>query len=307
MAIRSEWLENDYYGRLGVSEDASREEITRAYRQLARQFHPDTHPDDPQAEEQFKLISAAYDVIGDDGRRKEYDEARRLVAAGAGPGFAGGSDGTGPGFGDAGWAPGGFTTFQFDGEGLQDLLGDLFSAARAPRRGRDLQANLRLSFDDAISGTTTDVRIAHRKIKVRVPAGVDDGQVIRLAGKGEAGPNDGPAGDALVTVHVGGHRVFGRKGKDLTITVPITFPEAALGAEIAVPTFEGEPVTLRVPAGTPNGRTFRVAGRGVPARKGDLLVTVEVAVPRKLNKQERQAVEALAEATTDSPRADLAA
>jgi molecular chaperone DnaJ len=306
MAIRSEWLENDYYGRLGVSEDASREEITRAYRQLAREFHPDTHPDDPQAEEQFKQISAAYDVIGNDGRRKEYDEARRLVAEGArsgpgfGPGFAGGAD-------FSGWAPGGFTTFQFDGDGLQDLLGDLFAAARAPRRGRDLQANLRLGFEDAVNGTTTDVKVAHRRIKVRVPAGVDDGQVIRLAGKGEAGPNDGPAGDVLVTVHVGGHRHFGRKGKDLTISVPITFPEAALGAEIAVPTFDGEPVTLRVPAGTPNGRTFRVAGRGVPARQGDLLVTVEVAVPRKLNKKERQAVEALAEAATESPRADLAA
>jgi molecular chaperone DnaJ len=140
---------------------------------------------------------------------------------------------------------------------------------------------------------------------VRVPAGVDDGQVIRLRGKGEAGRDGGPAGDLLVTVHVSGHRLFGRRGKDLTLTVPVTFPEAALGAEIIVPTFDGEPVTLKVPEGTPSGRTFRIAGRGVAAQDGDLLVTVEVAVPRRLNKKQRQAVEALASVSDESPRADL--
>jgi molecular chaperone DnaJ len=322
MAIRSEWLEKDYYSKLGVPDDATREEITRAYRRLARQYHPDTHPDDPEAEEQFKEISAAYDVIGDEDRRKEYDEARRLVAAGVGNGAGFGPGDFGPGdfgpgdFGPGGFGPGGFggfgsatpggfTTFEVDGESLQDLLGGLFATARGPRRGRDLRSQLRLSFEDAVSGTTTEVRQGHRHIKVRVPAGVDDGQVIRLPGKGEPGRDGGPEGDLLVTVHVAGHRLFGRRGKDLTLSVPITFPEAALGAEITVPVLDGEPVTLKVPEGTPNGRTFRIAGRGVPALGGDLLVTVGVAVPRRLSKKERQAVQALAEASTESPRADL--
>jgi molecular chaperone DnaJ len=300
MAIRSEWLEKDYYGRLGVSEDASREEITRAYRQLARQYHPDAHPDDPQAEEQFKEISAAYDVIGDETRRKEYDEARRL-ADGGGSEFGG----FGPSFGS--WAPGGFTTFRVEGdvEGLEDLLGGLFTGARLPRRGRDLRSGLRLSFDEAVTGTTTEVRVGRRRIKVRVPAGVDDGQLIRLRGKGDPGSEGGEPGDLLVTVSVGGHRLFGRQGKDITLTVPVTFPEVALGADITIPTFAGEPMTLRIPAGTQTGSTFRVPGHGVPARGGDLLVTVEVSVPRRLTKSERQAVEALASATTESPRSDL--
>jgi molecular chaperone DnaJ len=317
MAIRSEWLEQDYYEKLGVAEDASREEITRAYRKLAREYHPDTHPDDPRAEDKFKEISAAYDVIGDESRRKEYDEARRLVAAGVGGGAGFGPDGFGGfgpggpgGFTTGGFGPGGFTTFRVDGdlrdiEGLEDLLGGLFSTGPVPRQGRDRQSQLRLSFEDAVTGTTADVRVGAHRIKVRVPAGVNDGQLIRVAGKGHPGQNGGPAGDLLVTVHVGSHRLFGRKGKDLTLTVPVTFPEAALGAEISVPTFEGEPVTLKLPAGTPTGRTFRVADRGVPALGGDLLVTVEVSVPRRLSKAERQAVEALAEVSDESPRKDL--
>jgi molecular chaperone DnaJ len=324
MAIRSEWLEQDYYEKLGVAEDAAREEITRAYRKLAREYHPDTHPDDPQAEDKFKEISAAYDVIGDEGRRKEYDEARRLVAAGVGGGNGFGPDGFGPdgfgpfgpggagagGFTTGGFGPGGFTTFRVDGdlrdiEGLEDLLGGLFRTGPVPRPGRDRRSQLRLSFDDAVTGTTAEVRVGTHRIKVRVPAGVNDGQLIRVAGKGHPGQNDGPAGDLLVTVHVASHRLFGRKGKDLTLTVPVTFPEAALGAEISVPTFEGEPVTLKIPAGTPTGRTFRVADRGVPALGGDLLVTVEVSVPRRLSTAERQAVEALAEVSKESPRKDL--
>lgn len=321
MAIRSEWLEQDYYEKLGVAEDASKEEITRAYRKLAREYHPDTHPDDPQAEDKFKEISAAYDVIGDEGRRKEYDEARRLVAAGVGgragsgpggfttggfgPFGAGGPDGASGGFGQ-----GGFTTFRVDGDlrdigNLEDLLGGLFTTGPIPRQGRDRRSQLRLSFEDAVTGTTADVRVGTHKIKVRVPAGVDDGQLIRVGGKGHPGQNGGPDGDLLVTVHVASHRLIGRKGKDLTLTLPLTFPEAALGASISVPTFQGDPVTLKIPAGTPTGRTFRVADRGVPALGGDMLVTVEVSVPRRLSKAERQAVEALAEAIDESPRKDL--
>jgi molecular chaperone DnaJ len=313
MAIRSEWLENDYYSRLGVAETATREQITRAYRKLARQYHPDTHPEDPEAEEQFKEVAAAYDVVGDEARRKEYDEARRLVAAGVGSGSGSWPGGFQPGGGFGGFdsaAPGGFATFRVEGdlsdvEGLEDLLGGLFASARVPRPGRDRRSQLRLSFEEAVTGTTTEVRLGTRRIKVRVPAGLEDGQVIRLRGKGDPGQEGGPAGDLLVTVRAAGHRLFGRQGKDLTLTVPVTFPEAALGAEITVPTLEGEPVTLKVPEGTPNGRTFRIPGRGVPARGGDLLVTVEVAVPRRLTKKQRQAVEALAAVTSESPREDL--
>ena len=145
-----------------------------------------------------------------------------------------------------------------------------------------------------------------RQVRVRIPAGVQDGQRIRVKGRGAAGHNGGPSGDLYVVVHVGSHRLFGRKGKDLTLTVPITFAEAALGATVRVPTLDG-PVSLKIPAGTPNGKTFRVRGRGAhtPHAPGDLLVTVEVAVPTRLSDDERAAVEALAAATTENPRGHL--
>ncbi len=146
-----------------------------------------------------------------------------------------------------------------------------------------------------------------REVKVRIPAGVADGQRIRLKGRGGPGRNGGPAGDLYVIAQVAADPVFGRDGNNLTLTVPVTFPEAALGTKLKVPTLEGDPVTLKLPAGTSSGRTFRIKGRGVPAKKGrgDLMVTVEVAVPTKLTSEERRAVEALAEATTASPRTHL--
>jgi molecular chaperone DnaJ len=146
-----------------------------------------------------------------------------------------------------------------------------------------------------------------RTVKVRIPAGVQDGQRIRMKERGGPGRHGGPAGDLYVTVHVGSHALFGRKGRDLTLTVPVTYPEAALGADITVPTLEAGPVTLRIPAGTRSGRTFRVKGRGVPHGKttGDLLVTVEVAVPTRLSEAERRAVEELAAASDASPRSHL--
>lgn len=327
MAVRAEWLEKDYYDVLGVPETASDKELNRAYRRLARRLHPDANPGDPAAEERFKAVTAAYDVLGDPERRREYDEARRLRASGFadGPGFG---DGPG-GFGDG---PGGFT-FRFEegddggfgvgGFDLGDLLGDVFGGgaagggprARRPRRGRDLVAELPLGFEEAVRGTTRSVTLAGvdgqaaRTVRARVPAGVDDGQTVRLPGRGEPGGDGGPAGDLLLRVRVEPHRRFGRQGRDLTVTVPVTFPEAALGAVVTVPTLD-DPVTLRVPPGTPSGRTFRVRGRGVPAAggapAGDLLVTVEVAVPPTLTPDQRRAVEALAAALGDAdPRAGL--
>ena len=364
-----------------MSETATEQEIRRAYRKLAKKHHPDANPG---SEDRFKEISAAYDVLSDAEKRKEYDEVRRLgpMAGGFGPGA-----GAPGGFGGGG-GPGGFT-FTTDNlgdlGGLGDLFGNLFGGgggrrrgqgATGPRRGDDLETELHLSFLDAVNGVTTTVNLTSeaacrtcngsgaapgtspvmvctqchgrgvieenqgpfsfspparaaaggarssrspcptcrgtgverrpREVKVRIPAGVDDGQRIRLKGRGGAGRNGGPPGDLYVVVHVTSHELFKRKGRDLLLTVPVTFPEATLGAEIKVPTLDA-PVTVKVPAGTRSGRTFRVKGRGVPASKGagDLLVTTEVAVPAKLTPEQRDLVQALAEATEESPRTHL--
>ena len=376
MAPQRDWFEKDFYKVLGVSEKADQKEITRAYRKLARENHPDTNAGDEAAEERFKEISSAYDVVGDADKRKEYDEVRKLGPAG---GMFGGGGG-GPG--GAGFPGGGFT----DGADLGDLLGGLFGRrsrgrggpprGAGPQRGGDLEAELHLDFVDAVNGLTTTIHLTSdaachtchgsgakpgtvpttcplcdgrgflddnqgyfsfsqpcpqcggngtvvtdpcptcagsgierrpREVKVRLPAGVSDGQKIRLKGRGGPGANGGPPGDLYVIAHVNPHPVFGRKAKDLTLTAPVTFAEAALGANVTVPTLGGERVTIKVPPGTRSGRTFRVKGKGVPTSKGtgDLLVTVEVAVPQKLSAAERKAVEALAAASDESPRAHL--
>jgi molecular chaperone DnaJ len=385
LAPQREWFEKDYYSVLGVAKDASEKEISRAYKKLAKEFHPDANQNNAAAEERFKEVSAAYDVLGDKEKKTEYDEVRRMVAAGVGPG---GMGGYGPG---AGGGAGGFT-FDFGdadmgGGGLGDILGNLFgrgargggrgARATGPQRGQDLETELHLSFVDAIRGVTSTVRfradaecstchgsgarpgtqpercpqcggsgsiavdqgpfsfsqvcpncggrgqviadpcptcrgrgveMRAREVKVRIPAGVDDGQRIRVKGRGAAGANGGPPGDLYVVVSVRPHAVFGRTGRNLTVHVPLTFPEAALGAEVKVPTLD-DPVTVRIPAGTPTGKVLRVRGRGVPSSNGtaagDLLVTVDVQVPTALTDEQRSAVEAMAKAFTDDPRAGL--
>lgn len=308
MEAQREWLEKDYYAVLGVPSSATDKEITKAYRKLARDLHPDRNPDDAASEERFKEVAAAYDVLGDTEKRSSYDEIRRLGPIGGG--FAGGSPGAG-----------GASTFNIGDMGdLGDLLGGFFGASRGrthdrqprPRAGVDLEADLTLSFGDAVSGVTKDVLLSSDtlggsdEVKVRIPAGVDDGQRIRLRGKGGPGSAGGPRGDLHVTVHVSPDRLFGRKGANLTVKVPIAYAEAVLGADISVPTFDGEPVTVRIPPGTTSGKTFRVRGRGVETSKktGDLLVTVDIAVPTEVSDAEREAIEALAE-VTDSPRTHL--
>jgi len=322
MAPQRDWLEKDYYKILGVAEDAPAKEITKAFRKLARKHHPDAAGGD---EERFKEVQAAYDVIGNSDKRAEYDEVRRLGASGFGP--------FGP---DSGFAsgPGGFQVRVEDLSdlgGLGDLLGGLFGRGRRndgfgnagfrggtppPIRGVDQQAELHLGFMEAVEGVTTTVNLTSdelgpngverrtRQVKVRIPAGVADGQTIRLPGKGGSGRNGGPPGDLIVRVHVTPHEMFGRDGRNLTITVPITFPEAALGANVKVPTLDGSTVTLKVPPGTPSGKTFRVRGRGVATKRGtgDLLVTVDVVVPTELSDAERKAIEELAGVTDWSPR-----
>lgn len=305
MTASVDWLEKDYYELLGVPETATDKEITKAYRSLARRLHPDTNPDKGDAE-RFKDVAAAYDVLHDEDKRREYDEVRRLAARGARPRRPPGSA-----------SPGAFTIRVdhvdpggFGEVDLDDLLGGLFDghrqATRRPRRGENLAAELQLGFEEAAHGTTTQLSVAGRTVTARIPGGVDDGQTIRLKGRGAAGHDGGPPGDLLVRVHVAPHPLFGRQGRDLTLTVPVTFAEAALGADVVVPTL-GDPVTVRIPPGTPSGTTLRVRGRGVPSRKGpgDLLVTVEVRVPARLNARQRAALEAFAAATPDSPRAHL--
>ncbi len=307
--MRKEWLEKDYYATLGVSKEATDKDIKKAYRKLARQYHPDSNPDNPTAEAKFKEINEAYEVLSDPETRKEYDHAREMGYFVGGPGgasqyvrvedlFGGGS--------------GGATS-------IEDLLGgfgDLFGTSgrttrrRQPRpaKGADVQADLSLTFHEALAGATKEINVGGRRVKVKVPKGVADGTKIRLRGKGSPGRNGGPAGDLYVRVHVAEHPIFKRKGRrDLAITVPITFSEAALGAVIEVPTLEGT-TKIRIPPGTPSGKTFRVRGKGVETTKGqgDLLVTVDIDVPKDLTEEEKQLLERFAELTEDrNPRAHL--
>ena len=284
--MRPEWLETDYYAVLGVPKDASDKDIKKAYRKLAQQYHPDKNPGDTAAEDRFKAASEAYAVVGDTEQRQEYDHARQMGQFVGTPGGGQRYVRVEDLFGEGG-------SFELFGGGMGDLFG---RARNAPRQGRDLSAELGLTFHEAISGVTRDLSINGSKVKVKIPQGVEDGSRIRVRGKGEPGPNGGPPGDLFVTVRAGTHPLFDRKGANLLLTVPITFTEAALGATISVPTLGGDPVKLKIPPGTPHGKTFRVRGRGVetPKRTGDLLVTVEIAVPTDMSDEQRAKLEELA-------------
>lgn len=308
--VKREWFDTDYYSVLGVGQSASQEEITKAYRALARKLHPDANPGDAAAEEKFKEVSSAYDVLGDEDRRRQYDQVRRMgPVGGMGGGFGGGA------------GPGGFGG-GFEGVGdLSDLLGSvlgggLFGNAggqrQAPgRRGADQEARLSLSFEESVRGVTTEVMVGGRgqarKIKVRVPAGVEAGQKIRLKGRGAPGSGGAPDGDLFVIIAVESHELFDRDGPHLTLELPLTFAEAALGADVSVPTWSGDRKTLRIPPGTQPGRKFRIRGEGVRTDKltGDLLVSVSIAVPTSLSDAQRAALEAFGDASSDSPRPHL--
>lgn len=307
--MRREWLEKDYYEILGVDRGASEKEITAAYRRLAKKHHPDNNPGDASAEARFKEISEANAVLSDAEQRSQYDQAREMFARGTFVGDPGGGaqyvridD-----LGDLG---------DLFGGGLFGGLGDLFGTGgrRArPRahRGGDIEAEVSLSFHEAVQGATRKLTVqgpdGRRQVTVKVPAGVNDGARIRLRGQGQPGQQGGPAGDLYVRVHAGSHPLFSRSGGDLKVTVPLSFTEAALGADVTVPTLDGK-VTLRVPPGTSSGRTFRVKGKGVATAKGtgDLLVTVEVAVPEELSPQARSLLEQLRQVEAGhNPRAHL--
>ncbi|MEU3480308.1 molecular chaperone DnaJ [Streptomyces sp. NPDC033754] len=383
-----DFVEKDYYKVLGVPKDATEAEIKKAYRKLARENHPDANKGDTKAEERFKEISEANDILGDPKRRKEYDEARALFGNGGfrspgGPGGGSFNFDLGDLFGGAQGGPGGAGGFG-GGGGLGDVFGGLFNRGAGtgtrtqPRRGQDIESEVTLSFIEAVEGATVPLRMSSqqpctacsgtgdkngtprvcptcvgtgqvsrgsgggfsltdpcvdckgrgliaenpcevckgsgrakssRTMQVRIPSGVSDGQRIRLRGKGAPGERGGQNGDLYVVVHVDDHAVFGRKDDNLTVTVPVSFTEAALGGEIKVPTLGGPAVTLKLPAGTPNGRTMRARGKGAVRKdgtRGDLLVTVEVAVPKELDDKAREALETFREATaSEDPRAEL--
>jgi molecular chaperone DnaJ len=367
------------YDTLGVPKNATADEIKKAYRKLARQFHPDKNPGDAQAEERFKEVQGAYDVLSDDEKRKAYDRFGSANGRGTGGG---------PGPGAGAWENVDFGDFD-----LGDIFGSIFNRGggggaaggrarqqqQRGQRGADVEAVVNLSFEDSLKGVETTIPVSletschecggtgaqpgtspvicpecqgrgvraesqglfsisqpcprcrgagtviespcpnckgsgrERRTKrytVRIPAGVKDGTQIRLKGKGEAGYGGGPAGDLIVVSRVEPSKVFARRGEhDLEIEVPVTYPEAALGASVEVPTPYGERVSLKVPAGTEDGKLLRVRGHGAPklkgTGKGDLIARLHVTVPKKLSKKEKEALEALRKANHDDPREAL--
>ena len=293
-----DWIEKDFYKILGVSKDVSDADLKKAYRKLAKDNHPDLHPGDAAAEARFKDISEAFDVLSDAEQRREYDAIRamgggaRFQAGGQGAGF---EDVFSNLFGGGGFQGGGFPGFGgFGGFG--------------PQRGQDLSTTASINFIDSVNGTTVKLNLRSESVSVKVPAGIQDGQKLKVKGKGQPSPNGGPAGDLVVTIKVKPHAVFTRDGDNLRVSVPVTYAEATLGATIEVPVLGGDPVKLKVAAGTPNGRTLRVKGKGVQfgSRQGDLLATVEVMVPGHLPAKARKLLEQFdAELPDENPRQDL--
>ncbi len=294
--------EKDFYKILGVSPTASQSEIKNAYRLQAKALHPDKTKGDAAMEEKFKAVSEAYDILSDGKKRAEYDQAREMYERGGMRAPQGGQNFQGGDFSDI-----------FGGGNPQDIFANLFGGGgrRGPRKGQDLQTEATITFKEAAFGTTLELRLSadggpSQNISARVPAGVNDGAKIRVKGKGSSG-EAGP-GDLFILLHVKPHAIFSRKGENIAITVPVSFTEAALGADIKVPTLAGEEVTLRLAPGTSNGRVLRVKGRGITkgATTGDLLVTVEVQVPAKLEGAALDALQKYAEVVAEQDvRAEL--
>jgi len=290
--------EKDYYQILGVTKSADGTAIKKQYRKLARELHPDKTKGDKKLEDRFKAVSEAYDILSDDKKRREYDDAREAFKSGrVPPNMQGGQGFNGGDFTDM-FGPGG------------DIFSSLFGGARQ-RHGADLQTEASILFKDAIYGTELSLRLqpqgsAAMNITTRVPAGIKDGAKIKIKGRGAPGAA-GP-GDLYVTVHVTPHPIFSRKDENIHLTLPVTFAEAALGADIKVPTLDGDEVTVRIAPGTPSGRTLRVKGRGVKkgSQTGDLMITIDVRVPQRVEGAAKKAIEDFADATKDfDPRADL--
>lgn len=308
-----DWLEKDFYQILGVSKSVSDAELKKTYRKLARKYHPDSNAGDAAAEAKFKEISEAYSVLSDAEQRAEYDQIRAMGTGGArftsgGGGGQGFDDMFGGMFGGGGGRGGHYSTQ--GGQNFEDIFSMFGGGARGPQPGRDVQASTTLDFETAVNGHTVTLQAPSGTVKVKIPAGVADGQKIKVRGKGEPSPNGGPAGDIILTVAVRKHPVFERDGQNLRLKLPVTFSEAALGATVEVPTLGGSVVKLKIQPGTPSGRVLRVKGRGVNSAKGvgDLLAEVQVVVPSHLSDAAREALEAFREVESDeNPREDLLA
>jgi molecular chaperone DnaJ len=290
--------EKDYYQILGVTKSADATAIKKQYRKLARELHPDKTKGDKKLEDRFKAVSEAYDILSDDKKRREYDDAREAYKSGRiNPNMQGGQS----------FNSGDFTDMFGPGA---DIFSTLFGGARQ-RHGADLQTEASILFKDSIYGTELNLRLqpqgsAAMNITTRVPAGIKDGAKIKIKGRGAPGAA-GP-GDLYVTVHVTPHPIFSRKDENIHLSLPVTFAEAALGADIKVPTLEGDEVTVRIAPGTPSGRTLRVKGRGVKkgSTTGDLMITIDVRVPQRVDGAAKKAIEDFAQATKEfDPRAEL--
>jgi molecular chaperone DnaJ len=318
-----DWLEKDFYKILEVPQDASEADIKKSYRKLARKWHPDQNSGNAEAERRFKDIGEANSVLSDPEKRQEYDQLRQMMGGGprftaGGPGGSAGAGGFedlfGSMFGGGDARSGGFRSA---GGGqsinLDDILGQFGGGGYAgggyapPARGRDIEARTTIDFRDAAAGEVISLTGADGvTFKTRIPAGVKDGQTIRLRGKGY--PGSGGAGDLLLQVQVQPHPVFGRDGNDLTLDLPVTFAEAARGAKVEVPTLDGSKVKVKIAPGTPSGRKLRVKGRGIKTKNatGDLIATVQVVVPQRLSDAAKAAIDALAEEEAGvDPRAEL--
>lgn len=309
----------DYYKVLGVSKDASQDEIKKVYRQLSREYHPDVNKGDKAKEEKFKKISEAYSILGDAKKRKEYDSFRTNPFSGTGSGQRGGG----------GYGPFEYSTFTGGGGGhtnmedFSDLFGDLFGMGRKagqrsnargplPKKGNDVHHKLKIDFVDAVKGTNIKLSLPHtgktNKVNVKIPAGVDEGSKVRLNGKGEPGIAGGADGDLFIEISVKDHEYFERKGDDLYLQVPITIKEAILGCQIEVPTLDGR-AKVKIPSGIQGGQKLRLKGKGVPHLKeggvGDQFVQINITVPKNLNAESKKLIEQFDELNSYDPRKEL--
>ncbi len=300
--------QRDFYEVLGVARSSSQDEIRKAYKKLARKFHPDVKPEDTSAQQKFAEITEAYEVLGDEDKRKKYDQfGPSFRNAGENPfhGFGQGSGGAGAGF------------------DLDDILGGMFGggrggspfgggrrAAARPQKGQDAHAEITVPFQVAVEGgaheLTVDNNGKSERLTIKVPAGIEDGKAIRLAGQGHSGGNGGPAGDLLIKVRAASHPWFRREGRNLLVDVPVTPSEAALGAKIDVPTLTEGPLVLTIPPGTSSGGKLRLRGKGVLDAKsgdrGDQLVVIKIVTPKSLSDEARELYQRLAEVSPLDPR-----
>ena len=283
----------DYYEILGVNKSASEDEIKKAFRKLAVKYHPDKNPGDKEAEKKFIEANEAYEVLSDKQKRARYDQFGHAGVGGAAGNPFGGASGRSGNFNFNGQS----FNFDFGGGGFDDILGSIFGfggAHRRPARGRDYQVSLTINFEEAIFGITKTVEVQNENIKLKIPAGIFDGQTIRIAGKGGPAPSGGQKGDLYVEVRVRAHKHLTREGDLILSEVTIPMIDAVLGTEIDVETVDGV-IRMKVPAGTQPGTNFKLSGHGAPRlgsnERGPHIVTINIEIPKSLNRKQRELME----------------